>query len=175
MPPDAGARADPGYAIREIHPSEHEALGAITVAAYEAAGDELDGDYREELADVSARAAIAKVLVAVDPDGTVLGGVTYIPAPGTSMSEVARDGEAEIRMLAVDRRTWGRGVGRSLTKACLDRARAEGRTGVALLTRPWNTAAHDLYASFGFRRDPERDWEYEPGQRLWAWALAFDP
>jgi hypothetical protein len=32
-------------------------------------------------------------------------------------------------------------------------------------------AAHRLYASLGFERDPARDWEFEPGEWLWALSL----
>ena len=174
MSPDGRAQTTSlDYAIREIEPSEFEPLGDVTVAAYEAIEDELEPDYRRELRLVRHRARSCIVLVAVTPGGTVLGGATYIPRPGTPFSEVARDGEAEIRMLAVDPSAQGRGVGRALTTACLERARAEGQAGLALLTRPWNVHAHRLYQSFGFERDPERDWEYEPGQWLWAWVLAF--
>ena len=102
-----------------------------------------------------------------------MGGVSYVPGPGTPLSEAARDGEAEIRMLAVDPSQQARGIGRALTAACLERAREEGRSGVALYTRPWNAAAHRLYQSFDFVRDPDRDWEFEPGHWLWAWTLAF--
>ena len=44
---------------------------------------------------------------------------------------------------------------------------------MALFTRPGNVAAHRLYGSLGFERDPSRDWEYEPGHWLWAFQLAF--
>jgi hypothetical protein len=37
---------------------------------------------------------------------------------------------------------------------------------LVLLTLPAMTAAHRLYEKLGFRRSPERDWEFEPGRRL---------
>jgi hypothetical protein len=33
------------------------------------------------------------------------------------------------------------------------------------------SAAHRLYESIGFERDPARDWEYEPGEWLLAYRL----
>src|SRR5262245_49059329 len=129
--PDGAVQATTlAYEIREIQPSEFEPLGDITVAAYEGIDDELEPDYRRELRLVRRRARSCVVLVAVASDGRLLGGATYIPRPGTPFSEVARDGEAEIRMLAVDPSAQGRGVGRALTTACLDRARAQGQTGM---------------------------------------------
>ena len=173
MSPERQASATVGYEIREVQPSEFDRLGKLTIAAYEAIDDPLEPEYRRDLGKVRRRAKSCVVLVAVTPDGSVLGGATYIPRPGTPFSEVARDDEAEIRMLAVDPAAQGRGIGRALTTACLERARADGLAGMALYTRPHNVGAQRLYQSFGFARDPERDWEYEPGQVLWAWALAF--
>jgi ribosomal protein S18 acetylase RimI-like enzyme len=99
--------------------------------------------------------------------------VTYVPGPGTPWSESERDGEAGFRTLAVDPSARGRGVGRALTIACIERARASGRTGLALFTRPAMTTAHRLYGSLGFTRDSSRDWEFEPGLWLWSYVLTF--
>ena len=114
------------------------------------------------------------MLVAVDPDGRVLGGVAYVPEPGAPFSESERGSEAGFRMLAVDPAVGGRGIGRALAEACIDRARAEGRSGVAILTRPSRSVAHGLYTSLGFQRDPTRDREYDPGRWLWSFVLTFE-
>jgi ribosomal protein S18 acetylase RimI-like enzyme len=172
MPPD-GPVAAGRLTIREARAAEFERLGEITVEAYEANGDDLGDDYRAELRDVASRANACPILVAIDDGGRLLGGVTYVPGPDSPMSELEHDGEAGIRMLAVDRDARGRGIGRTLTVACLERARREGRTGVALYTRPANHAAQRLYETLGFVRDPSRDWEYEPGRWLWAFELGF--
>ena len=165
----------PGFAIREIRPDEYAALGEVTVRAYAGLLSPADTEYIGELRDVGSRAAAVPVLVAVDGDGRVLGGVTYVPGPGTPMSEGERDGEAGIRMLAVDPPVAGRGIGRALAVACLDRARSEDRIGMTLYTLPTMTVAHRLYESLGFRRDPNRDWEYLPGESLWSYAIRFEP
>jgi ribosomal protein S18 acetylase RimI-like enzyme len=174
VPPDqAGAPATPAFTIRPILPSDYPAIGRITLDAYEGNRDHLDDGYRNELQDVAARAGACPLLVAVGRDGTLLGGVTYVPGPDNPMSEVERDGEAGIRMLAVDPAAQGRGVGRALALACIERARREGRSGIALYTPPANVPAQRLYESLGFARDPGRDWEYEPGRLLWAFQLTF--
>ncbi len=169
--PDAGPAV---FTIREIVPDEFEALGEITVLAYANRLSPSDTVYLDELRDVGARAAAVPVLVAVDPEGRVLGGVAYVPGPGTPLSEAEREGEAGIRMLAVDPAVGGRGIGRALTEACMDRARAEGRVGMTLYTLPTMGVAHRLYESLGFRRDPERDWEYMPGESLWSYTIRFE-
>ena len=172
MSPEPAAPAG-AFAIRLVDHDDYAALGRITLTAYEGNRDDLGDDYRQELRDVAARAAACPVLVAVASDGEVLGGVAYVPGPENPMSELERGGEAGIRMLAVDPAAQGLGVGRALTVACLERARAEGRSGVALYTRPANVPAQGLYESLGFVRDVDRDWEYEPGRWLWAFQLAF--
>jgi ribosomal protein S18 acetylase RimI-like enzyme len=167
--PRTGAQ---NFLIRPIQPSEFERVGDLTAAAYAPryAGSD---PYVRELRDVAGRARACPILVAIDADGTVVGAVTYVPDSDNPMSEVERVGEAGLRMLAVDPVAQGRGVGRALTVACVERARSEGRTGLALLTEPDNDAAHRLYLSLGFVRDPERDWEYEAGKQLIAFQLPF--
>jgi ribosomal protein S18 acetylase RimI-like enzyme len=133
-----------------------------------------DTEYLDELRDVAARAAAVPVLVAIDPEDRVLGGVAYVPGPGTPLSEAEREGEAGIRMLAVDPAVGGRGIGRALTEACMARAQTEGRVGMTLFTLPTMGVAHRLYESLGFARDPDRDWEYMPGEWLWSYAIRFE-
>ena len=163
----------PALTIREVRPDEYEALGELTVRAYAALPGTGTG-YHAELRDVARRAAIVPVLVAVDPDDRLLGGVAYVPGPGTPYSESERDDEAGFRMLAVDPSTGGRGVGRALVEACIGRARAAGRNGVAIYTRPRRVFAQRLYSSLGFVRDTTRDLEFEPGEWLWSYVLRFE-
>ena len=164
-----------GFTIREIRPDEYETLGDITVRAYAAIPGETDDGYHPYLRDVASRAAVVPVLVAVADDGRILGGVSYIPGPGTPYSESEASGEAGFRTLAVDPSAAGRGIGRALAVACIARARAEGRGGVAIYTRPAMRIAHRLYESLGFQRDPTRDWEFDPGEWLWSYVLRFEP
>lgn len=150
--------------IREVEPTEYDTLGEITGQAYLQDGllDFGESDwYLGELRDVAKRAAAADVLVAV-ADGTVLGGVTFVPSGGP-MADIAGAGEAEIRMLAVVRAARGRGVGEALVRACVDRARAtEGCSRVVLSSQRSMHAAHRLYERLGFVRTPERDWSPVP-------------
>ena len=143
------------------------------MAAYRAVGEDA-GDYLDFVRDVATRAAICPVLVAIDESGRVLGGVTYVPGPGTPYSESEADDEAAFRMLAVDPAAQGRGIGRALVLACIDRARADGRRRLVLLTRPFMRSAHGLYAGLRFRRAPERDCEPEPGIELLGYELDLD-
>jgi GNAT superfamily N-acetyltransferase len=161
--------------VREALPQDYEAIGALTVAAY-AAFPEMEGDdeYARELRDVAARSRDCPIYAALDGDGRVIGGAMYVPGPGNRYAEAERDGEAGIRMLAVSPEAQGKGAGRALLDALIARARTDGRRGMALMTIDSMSAAHRLYAKTGFRREPERDWEYEPGFTLRCFAVAFD-
>ncbi|CCK27528.1 acetyltransferase [Streptomyces davaonensis JCM 4913] len=152
------------FLIREVLPTEYAELGEITAHAYLQDGLLTFGEadwYLGELKNVAKRAAAADVLVAVEQD-RLLGGVTFVPSPGP-MADLARSGEAEIRMLAVAHAARGRGVGEALVRACVDRARAAGdRTGIVLSTQPLMRTAHRIYERLGFTRVPERDWNPIP-------------
>ena len=161
--------------MRAARPDELAEVGDVTVAAYRAAGMAV-GDYADELADTTSRVAAAKLLVAVEstgPDHRVLGTITYCPA-GSAYRELARADEAEFRMLAVRPDAQGRGIGRALTAACVDRARAEGFRALVLSTPAGATAPHRLYESMGFVRESDRDWSPVAGVDLIAYSLALD-
>ncbi|MFJ7074857.1 GNAT family N-acetyltransferase [Streptomyces sp. NPDC098781] len=150
--------------IRQAGTAEYDALGEITAQAYLQDGlldfGESD-EYLGELRDVAKRAAAADVLVAVEKD-RLLGGVTFVPSGGP-MADIARSGEAEIRMLAVDRAARGRGAGEALVRACVDRARAtEGCVRIVLSTQRTMHGAHRIYERLGFVRTPDRDWNPIP-------------
>ncbi|MFI5041599.1 MAG: GNAT family N-acetyltransferase [Acidimicrobiales bacterium] len=161
--------------IRAVRPAEYEPLAVLTVTAYRAldGGGDL-GSYADELADVATRAAVADVLVAVD-DGLLLGGVTFVPGPDNAYAEELREGEVGIRMLAVAPDVQGRGIGRALSVACIERARSVGAVRVALHSTPWMGTAHRLYESLGFVRTPERDLRVSPELVLMSFVLSLGP
>ncbi len=159
--------------VRPVHPDEYETLGELTVRAYHGVGFEMahQADYDVRLRDVATRAATSCVLVATTPAGELLGGVTYVSGPDDPYSEELRDGEAGIRMLAVDPAVQGRGIGRALTSACVERARSAGRRRIVLHTGTWMPAAIRLYERMGFVRVPEIDFTPAPGVDLIAYAM----
>ncbi|MFI9821000.1 GNAT family N-acetyltransferase [Streptomyces sp. NPDC052013] len=150
--------------IRPIRASEYQELGEITARAYLDDGllDFGESDsYLHELKDVAKRAVAAEVLVA-EEQGRVIGGVTFVPCGGP-MADIAGDGEAEIRMLAVDRAGRGRGAGEALVRACVQRAGAQqGCVRIVLSTQRSMHSAHRIYERLGFVRTPERDWNPVP-------------
>jgi GNAT superfamily N-acetyltransferase len=157
-------------AIRPADPAEYDEVARLTVAAY-APFLSGTGTYEQVLRDVAGRAANAEVLVAVG-SGALLGTVTFVP-DGGRYGEIAQDGEAEFRMLAVDPVAQGRGVGAILLAHVLDESRRLGKHGVVCSSQAGMTAAHRVYERAGMRRAPERDWSPIPGVDLQAFAVRF--
>ncbi len=163
-----------GVTVRLARDDELDAAGDLVVAAYRTHPDMEDSDgYLAHVRDVRGRATDTVVLVAVDGDGRLLGCVSYVRDHTSAFAEIEQPGEAGFRMLGVAMAARGRGVGRALVEACLERARAAGRTGLVIVTAPSWTDAQHLYERVGFRRAPHRDFEPVPGISLWAYALAL--
>ena len=158
----------PGLELRRVRPEELAAAGDVCVAAYEPFLTGAEDDYRERLRDVATRDSQAEVWVAV-VDDDVVGVVTYCP-PGSPWREIGRDDEGEFRMLAVDPRARGAGVGTALALLCEEHARADGATGMALSSLATMTAAHRIYARLGYEREPGRDWSPAAGVDLLAFS-----
>ncbi len=159
-----------GVTVREARSDEYAALGEAVVAAYRAESVAEVAWYLDEIRKVAERAAAVPVLVAVDGESRVLGGVTYVPGPGP-FAESERPDEAGFRMLGVAPWAQGRGVGRALVEACIARAQADGRRRLVLLTRREFRTAIALYERLGFTRAPARDWVPVPGVSLIGYEL----
>jgi GNAT superfamily N-acetyltransferase len=163
-----------GVEIRPIRPEEHSELADITVAAYLGIGH-VDDEYEPELRDVAGRVAGGEVLVAVDDDGRILGGVTYVPDRASPYAEFDGEHAAGIRMLAVRPDAQGRGVGEALTQECIELAREGGRRELILHSGTTMKAAHHLYEKLGFVRDPNLDWWPTPGIELLGYRMHLEP
>jgi ribosomal protein S18 acetylase RimI-like enzyme len=155
--------------IRRATLEDADAIGALTEASYR---EHVDHEgYLAELRDAAPRIRGAEVLVATLEDEVV--GSVVLAVPGSAYVETSRDDELEVRMLAVAEAARGQGVGATLMDAAEARARALGFAGVALSTAPTMHAAHRLYERRGYERQPDRDWEPEPGFTLFAYRLAL--
>jgi ribosomal protein S18 acetylase RimI-like enzyme len=158
--------------IRPALEAEYADIGALTVAIYVGEGHvNAESPYVGELFDTAARARSAQVLVAARA-GAVLGSVT-IARPGTPYADIARAGELEFRMLAVDPRSRGAGIGAALVDAVIDTARAADFDAVVLTTMPAMAAARRMYDRIGFIPVPERDWGTPSGIPLTVMRLAL--
>jgi ribosomal protein S18 acetylase RimI-like enzyme len=161
-------RLEDGVIVRDARPGELPVIGDLRVNAY-AAGDFLsDGSHYTETLRGLGRDGDGQVLAAVD-GGQILGTVMLQEWPDAG-HVVRGPGEAEVRALAVAPGAQGRGIGRALLQAVIDRAAAQGVHRLMLCTQPEMFAAQHLYEAAGFRRVPERDWYPVPGFLLLAYA-----
>jgi ribosomal protein S18 acetylase RimI-like enzyme len=156
--------------IRPALPTEYDAVGELTAAAYANDGFTPPGsDYSRTLAAAADRAAKAELWVAAN--GTeLLGTVTFCPV-GSVYREIGRDDEGEFRMLGVAAAARGLGIGTLLTEHCIQRSRDLGFTRVVMSSAQAMTTAHRIYERLGFTRLPERDWSPRPGIDLYAFTL----
>ncbi len=170
------------FTIRSARPEEYAAVGALTAEAYRADGL-LDADddhpvnpaYEGRLLDAAARAREAELWVAAEPDGAILGTVTWCP-PGSPWRELSRAAhQAEFRMLAVAPAGRRRGLARALVQACLVRARRDKMTEVVIWSHPRMLGAHALYTRLGFERAQDLDGSPVPGVFLWGFRIGLAP
>ena len=158
--------------IRPARSDEFDALGQLTLEAYRTVGPQ-SAEYEAELVDVAHRAEHATVLVAVDEDGALLGGLTLV-LPGANVLSEHRELDAgSIRMLAVAPEARGRGIGEALTLTAIEQARAAGATAMVLHSATDMADAHRLYGRLGFVRDEALDWVPEPDVELLGFRLAL--
>ncbi len=165
-------RLEQAVIVRDALPAELAEVGEIRVTAYQA-GRHIspDSGYAPVLRALGDEGD-GTVLVAVDGqhDGRILGTVMLQRWPEGGQVVASRD-EAEIRALAVSPEGQGRGTGRALLRAAIERAKQEGVRHLVLLTQPDMRAAQHLYDQAGFGRLPDRDWSPRPGVTLLAYGL----
>ena len=160
-------------AFRRATPSDFPDVRRITRDAYLKAGHfAADHPYLGVLEDVEHRDEHAQVWLA-ETGGSAVAAVTLTFA-GQPYSEIARDGELEFRMLAVDPAHQGAGVGRAVVREIVEHARQRPGIGAISITcATFMERAHTLYRSLGFHRAPERDW-YVPGEDVLLWVFRLE-
>ena len=157
--------------LRRARPEDYDAVGDVTLAAYEPMLGDAESSYAEQLRNSEARDLEAELWVAVAPDDRDVLGTVTLCREGSPWREIAAADEGEFRMLAVAPHAQGQGVGEALVRHVLDRFREEGAVAVVLSTTPGMVSAHRLYERLGFGRCPERDWEPLPGVALISYRL----
>src|SRR5258706_15215343 len=130
-------RLDQAVIVRDARPAELPEVGEIRVTAYQAGGHmSPDSGYAPVLRALGEEGD-GTVLVAVDgqDDGRILGTVMLQRWPEGGQVVASQDG-AEIRALAVSPEGQGRGAGRALLRAAIERAERQGVRHLVLLTQP---------------------------------------
>lgn len=144
--------------IREALPDEYDAVGELTVRSFiDVILYGAEDPYLVILRDATKRGEQAELLVAIDEEALV--GTATVGRAGTEYADIARPGEMEVRMLAVEPAATHQGIGRALMAHIHASATREGFTQVVLSVIATNTVAAKFYTSLGYTRAPDRDWQ----------------
>lgn len=162
--------------VREIREADIAAVSDLVLAAYRDTYSGLDPNYLREIADVAGRMEEGLVWVAEDRESGELLGTITTPRPGQTLSEVARPGELDIRLLGVGGAARGRGIGERLTRLGITLARLRGNSRVVLNTGRIMEPAWRLYERLGFERlvDRERQFTRPDGTVVYLLAYGYD-
>ncbi|MBB3036207.1 GNAT family N-acetyltransferase [Hoyosella altamirensis] len=145
----------PHLVIRPIEARDFAAVSLITVESYRPF-IRPDDDYFALLADTERRASASEIVVA-EVSGQVVGSLTMVEW-GSPYADVAQQDELEFRMIAVNPRARGHGVGTALVEYGIRVARARGRSRVVLSTMDVMVEARRIYDRLGFAEAPDRRW-----------------
>lgn len=156
--------------LRDARPGDDEAVRALTLAAYD--------EYATIMAP-GAWAGLSRVVqqtldrpdpaalrIVAEQNGVLLGSVLLYPPASDAYGGLTGSVEwPEVRLLAVDPRARGLGVGKALMHECVRRARAIGAAALGLHTSASLCVAIGMYERMGFERVPEHDFQ-PPGAEL---------
>ena len=98
------------------------------------------------------------IILAKSSNNELLGMVIWVAGPNPAW-RVAKPGEAEVQLFAIDPKARGQGIASALINASKRHACSLGLTKIVLSTQPTMKAAHQVYARHGYKRNPSRDWQ----------------
>lgn len=143
--------------LRDATPGDFTSIASISVAAYQEYANYLTvGNWQkmqQSLSNVSLTAKTADFIVAKLEDD-VVGAVAYYPL-GRSNPKFFQSSWASLRLLAVAPNYRGKGIGRLLTQAGIERAKKDNAAGIGLYTSELMTTAQKMYGKLGFQCECE--------------------
>jgi ribosomal protein S18 acetylase RimI-like enzyme len=110
---------------------------------------------REELTKIAASEASILLAVRNPEDNRIVGSLTLV------VFRIPTGVRAWIEDVIVDSDLRGRGIGKALTNAAIERARQEGARTVDLSSRPARVAANQLYQRVGFEQRNTNVYRYK--------------
>ncbi len=154
------------YKIRNAKSTEFESLGQLMVDVY----SQLEGfpkpseqpNYYNMLANIGTfvNNPGVEILVAVDSDNRIAGGVVYFSdmqyygSGGIATKELNTSG---FRLLAVDSSVRGHGIGKLLTNECIQKAKNHNHNQVVIHSTKAMQTAWKMYENLGFKRSEDLD------------------
>ncbi|WP_420400126.1 GNAT family N-acetyltransferase [Flagellimonas sp.] len=163
-------KKDSPFIIRNALPSEFQQIGNLMVEVYSG----LDGFPKQEdqpayyhtLANIGdfTKKPNTELLVAVSHSQKILGGVLYfgdMQHYGSGGTATQMKNASGFRLLAVTSSARGLGVGKALSMACIDKAKAHGNTLMLIHSTAYMKPARKMYRKLGFVRYPKLDFVQE--------------
>jgi ribosomal protein S18 acetylase RimI-like enzyme len=154
------------YTVRNAMPAEFAEIGKLMVQVY----SQLEGfpkefeqpDYYKMLANIGelTNRPETELLEAVGTDNKILGAVVFIGDMkyyGSGGSATKEQNASGFRLLAVDPLARGKGIGKILTIACIQKARNRKVGQVIIHTTKAMQAAWKMYENLGFKRSEDLD------------------
>ena len=154
------------YLVRNAHPEEYDEIGKLMVNVF----SDLEGfpkpeeqpKYYELLKNIGrvTQNPGSELLVAVSADNIIAGTVVFIGDMkyyGQAGKASEEKNAAGFRLLAVDNKTRGNGIGKLLTGACIEKARQQHAQQVIIHSTEYMQRAWKMYESMGFKRSADLD------------------
>ncbi len=156
------------YIVREAHSDEFVNIGELMIMVYSQLegfpGPEESPEYYKKLKSVGKLTEDSKVklLVAASSSGSIGGAVVYfgdMAYYGSDGIATQEKNAAGFRLLAVDPNTRGKGIGKLLTKACIDLAKFEKQEQIVIHSTNAMQIAWSMYEKIGFKRSEDLDFK----------------
>ncbi len=157
--------------LREARVTDAAGVVALWTQGYVVEGE---GGRMEPYAEADFAETARRAQLSVAEHRNEIVGVVALFPPGAPGRAVAHGEEAELARLVVTPTARQRGIGRALAQRCAELARAKGWRAIALWSREYQTAAHRLYESLGYERQPERDTVDETGHARLVFRLSLE-
>ncbi|HMQ63764.1 MAG TPA: GNAT family N-acetyltransferase [Flavilitoribacter sp.] len=158
--------SEPVFIVRNAEPAEFETIGRLMVRVYsQLTGFPTPGEqpeYYTMLANIGelAQRPATELLVAVSSEQEIAGAVVYFSdmqyygSGGTATLEKSTSG---FRLLAVAPEYRGFGIGKLLSKACIQKAREQDQRQVIIHSTRFMQVAWGMYERLGFKRSEDLD------------------
>jgi GNAT superfamily N-acetyltransferase len=138
--------------LRDYNSVDSKSLGAVAQEAFEQFSA-FYSDWPALAAFVSNMSVLSETgeIIVAEDGGEIVGGVAYV-GPHKPKADYFDISWPIIRMLVVKPSARGKGFGRLLTEECINRARRDKSSIIALHTTPIMTVALPLYLRMGFTK-----------------------
>ncbi|SDR92514.1 GNAT family N-acetyltransferase [Gramella sp. MAR_2010_147] len=152
--------------IRLAKPQEFEEIGKLMVKVY----SQLDGfpsqteqpEYYKMLLNIGdlTKKPHTDLIVAISEENEVMAAVVYfndMSVYGSGGTATKEKNSSGFRLLAVDPRFRGKGLGKKLSQVCIDKARKDGNEQVIIHSTKFMQVAWKIYKELGFKRSEDLD------------------